>query len=269
MNRRRFLRAVATGSIALTAGCTASSVSDRFSANDSPPTVSRRGDSLAEHGYPATICETDVIEEFAISAITDPAFASDWQSHDISEEYHVDRGPGLSDDAVVVGLARGSGPRAYPVSVLWSHEIVNDTLDVPVLVTYCSICRSGMVAERRVHGRPTTFGVSGQLWRPPDLQARVAVEENRTFGAVRSRPERASNATEVSSPTEVRVRGNLVMYDELTGSFWSQLLAEAICGPQAGHSLTVLPAERTTWGEWRQDHPETVVLLPPPHSTEM
>jgi hypothetical protein len=60
---------------------------------------------------------------------------------------------------------------------------------------------------------------------------------------------------------------NLVMYDARSRSYWSQILARAICGPHSGDRLRAVPATTTTWGEWRTDHPDTEVLLPPPRST--
>jgi hypothetical protein len=53
---------------------------------------------------------------------------------------------------------------------------------------------------------------------------------------------------------------NLLLYDRETESLWSQLLSQAVTGPLAGKSLTVLPAENTTWGAWRMVHPGTQVL---------
>ena len=53
---------------------------------------------------------------------------------------------------------------------------------------------------------------------------------------------------------------NLLLYDRETESLWSQLLSQAVTGPLAGKSLTVLPAENTTWGAWRMVHPSTQVL---------
>ena len=53
---------------------------------------------------------------------------------------------------------------------------------------------------------------------------------------------------------------NLLLYDRETESLWSQLFSEAVTGPLAGKSLTVLPAENTTWGAWRMVHPSTQVL---------
>ncbi len=58
----------------------------------------------------------------------------------------------------------GEVPRAYPVRYLMWHEIVNDAVgDVPVAVTFCPLCNSGVVFDRRVEGDLRTFGVSGKL----------------------------------------------------------------------------------------------------------
>lgn len=58
----------------------------------------------------------------------------------------------------------GGAPRAYPLRYLTWHEIVNDTIgDVPVAVTFCPLCNSGLVFDRRVAGQVLKFGVSGLL----------------------------------------------------------------------------------------------------------
>ena len=53
---------------------------------------------------------------------------------------------------------------------------------------------------------------------------------------------------------------NLLMYDRKTASLWSQLGMQAVAGPMAGVSLQIFPVEHTTWGDWRQRYPDTVVL---------
>ncbi len=53
---------------------------------------------------------------------------------------------------------------------------------------------------------------------------------------------------------------NLLFFDRQTDSLWSQLLSEAVTGPLAGNRLAVLPAENTTWREWKKEHPESRVL---------
>ncbi len=51
--------------------------------------------------------------------------------------------------------------------------------------------------------------------------------------------------------------GNLVMVDQPTGTLWSQLQAQGMRGPLAGHSLRLIPAVVTTWREWKRHHPDT------------
>ena len=70
------------------------------------------------------------------------------------------------DDEIVIGVVRGGEARAYPVAILTWHELVNDTLGhEPILVSYCPLCGSALVFDRRVGGRTRTFGVSGLLYR--------------------------------------------------------------------------------------------------------
>ena len=90
----------------------------------------------------------DILPRDAIPSIDEPAFAAEH--------------PGESDDeAIVFG---DDPPRAYPIRVLNHHEIVNDVVDGrPVAVTWCPICASAVVYDRRVGGRTLTFGVSGKL----------------------------------------------------------------------------------------------------------
>ena len=56
------------------------------------------------------------------------------------------------------------------------------------------------------------------------------------------------------------VNSNLVMYDRETDSRWPQVLGTAMSGPFEGQSLTEFPITWTTYGEWTQAHPDTVVL---------
>lgn len=69
----------------------------------------------------------------------------------------------------VVGFHAGAQWRAYPLRILMWHEIVNDTVgDIPVAVTYCPLCNSAIVFDRRVSGRTLSFGTTGNL-RNSDL----------------------------------------------------------------------------------------------------
>ncbi len=71
----------------------------------------------------------------------------------------------LGDREPVIALELpGQTPRAYPVRYLMWHEIVNDVVgEVPVAVTFCPLCNSGIVFDRRLNGEVLSFGVSGKL----------------------------------------------------------------------------------------------------------
>lgn len=270
MRRRAFLAAVSSSAVGLS-GCAAISPPAGESSSSPETTIAtpqsdgtaEASSGLASEGFPPTICSEEIDEEFTIRAIVDPAFAPDWSEIDVDSKYTggddgSDRTGGLADEMTVVGLEADDRARAYPVSVLWHHEIVNDQFGGPLMVTFCPICNSGMVAERIVDGEETTFGVSGLLWQPPAINAAAAEQNEGVFGATVDNPD-----------AEVRNSGNLVLYDQATRSLWSQLLATALCGPLEGTDLTLIPSTLTTWGEWRSDHPETDVLLAPPESTVM
>jgi hypothetical protein len=71
-----------------------------------------------------------------------------------------------TDDEPVLGVAVAGEARAYPVAILNWHELVNDTLGgEPILVSFCPLCGTGLVFDRRVGGEVRAFGVSGLLYR--------------------------------------------------------------------------------------------------------
>jgi hypothetical protein len=59
--------------------------------------------------------------------------------------------------------------RAYPIQILIWHEIVNDVVGgVPVAITFCPLCNTALVFDRRVEGETLDFGTTGNL-RNSDL----------------------------------------------------------------------------------------------------
>lgn len=72
----------------------------------------------------------------------------------------------LFDRDFVVGYEGDSQAYAYPVKFLNSHEIVNDEIDgIPILVTYCPLCGSGVVFDRRLNGETHIFGNTSALYQ--------------------------------------------------------------------------------------------------------
>ena len=75
----------------------------------------------------------------------------------------------LQDVEPVILLEIEGDARAYPLQVLIWHEIVNDKVGgAPVAVTFCPLCNSAIVFNRRFDGDVLDFGVSGNL-RNSDL----------------------------------------------------------------------------------------------------
>ncbi len=71
-------------------------------------------------------------------------------------------GIGLKEPVLSIGI--DGDFRAYPLRILLWHEIVNDTVgDVPILVSYCPLCNSGVIFDRRVDREVLQFGNTGRI----------------------------------------------------------------------------------------------------------
>lgn len=144
-----------------------------------------------------------------IPAITTPLMS---KSAEASFMRPTDRVVGVSSD----GLAR-----AYPIAILTHHEVVNDRIgEVPIAVTYCPLCDSVVVLDRRTQLGELEFGVSGLLYNSNVL--------------LYDRSERES--------------------------LWSQLKREGVSGPARGMKLQTIPMELTTWKSWVARNPTTEVM---------
>jgi hypothetical protein len=120
----------------------------------------------------------------------------------------------------VIGISLNGDVRAYPLQILVWHEIVNDV----------------------VGGVPIAITYCPLCY---STQAFV----------------RQINGTAVQFGTSGKLyNNNLVMYDRLTKSLWSQIWGQAIAGNLTGQKLQRVPVDVTTWGAWRKLHPNTLVL---------
>ena len=92
-----------------------------------------------------------------IPAIDEPRFVS------------VEEAGFLEPREPVIALDVGGDARAYPIQILIWHEIANDVVaGVPVAVTFCPLCNTAIVFDRRLDGRTLDFGTTGNL-RNSDL----------------------------------------------------------------------------------------------------
>ena len=145
-----------------------------------------------------------------IPAVDDPTFVS------------VDAIEDMAETEPVIGVVINGKARAYPLSILIWHEIVNDELaGVPITVTFCPLCNAAVVFDRRLDGQVLDFGTTGKL-RNSDL----------------------------------------VMYDRQTESWWQQFLGEAIVGDLLGKRLTMLPARLESFAHFKARAPKGEVLVP-------
>jgi hypothetical protein len=110
--------------------------------------------------------------------------------------------------------------RAYPLAMMTRHEIVNDVIDdLPIAVTYCPLCNSGIVFERRLDDVTLRLGVSGLL-RNSDM----------------------------------------VMWDDVTQSWWQQFTGEGIVGAYAGQTLPMLSSAMVSFSAFSAQYPTGEVL---------
>ena len=68
----------------------------------------------------------------------------------------------VEEARLVVGVELNGEARAYPVQYIGYHHQVRDTVGgSPVLVSYCTVCRTGRVFVPTVNGRSETFRLVG------------------------------------------------------------------------------------------------------------
>jgi Protein of unknown function (DUF3179) len=68
----------------------------------------------------------------------------------------------LNDSSIVVGVEHNGEVKAYPLRFIVYHHQVKDTVGgKPMLITYCSVCRTGRVFEPLVKGQPEKFRLVG------------------------------------------------------------------------------------------------------------
>lgn len=131
---------------------------------------------------------------------------------------------GLADREPVLSYRpEGSAARAYPVRYLMWHEIVNDEIDGRQVVI--TFC---------------PLCNTGMVF-DPRLDGEIL-----TFGV-----------------SGLLRHSDMVMYDHQTESWWQQATGEAIVGGHTGVKLVQLPARLESWGQFRKEHPDGLVMAEP------
>ncbi|MEL7422710.1 MAG: DUF3179 domain-containing protein [Bacteroidota bacterium] len=126
----------------------------------------------------------------------------------------------LTEGDRVVGVTLNGVTKAYPVKVLNYHEVINDDF-------------AGM---------------------------RVAITYSPLCGSVMVYQTEERNQEWELAVSGLVYNNNTLYFDRQTESLWSQALGRAVAGPVAGAQLELLPATLTTWSEWQDRHPRTLLL---------
>lgn len=129
----------------------------------------------------------------------------------------------LDEAEPVVLYQQADAARAYPLSILIWHEIVNDEVNgQPVAITFCPLCNASIAFDRNFDSQVLDFGTTGRL-RNSDL----------------------------------------IMYDRQSETWWQQFTGEGLVGEYAGEQLTFLPSQVIAWGDFKSRFPAGEVLAKP------
>ncbi|MFN2395071.1 MAG: DUF3179 domain-containing protein [Bacteroidales bacterium] len=121
----------------------------------------------------------------------------------------------------VLGYKQGDNIRAYPHSILNWHEIVNDEITGGEAIA--------------INYCPLTG--TGIAWN------RTINGQTTTFGV-----------------SGLLYNSNLIAYDRVTDSNWSQMLLECVNGELRGEETETYQLLETTWETWKEMYPNTLVL---------
>ena len=68
----------------------------------------------------------------------------------------------IPDNKLIIGVVINGEAKAYPVQLIGYHHQVRDTIgNTPVMVTYCTVCRTGRVFSPVINGSNETFRLVG------------------------------------------------------------------------------------------------------------
>ena len=128
----------------------------------------------------------------------------------------------LAASDIVFGIEVNGEARAYPKRILAWHEMVKDSVGgESINGVYCTLCGSMIVYRTNLGDTHYELGTSGFLYR-----------------------------------------SNKLMYDHATKSLWSTLDGKPVVGSLVGQGIKLEPLSvvTTSWGRWRNEHPDTTVL---------
>jgi len=126
----------------------------------------------------------------------------------------------LDPDDRVLGITYNGISKAYPVAILNYHEVVNDRFNGEAVLV--TFC---------------------PLCRTGIAYLATVDGRQLEFGV-----------------SGLLYNSDMLFYDRQTESLWSQIRRQAVSGPLKGSSLQPIVLTHTRWQDWKQRHPDTLVL---------
>ena len=124
-------------------------------------------------------------------------------------------GKWIEDNELVLVLDYKGTTRVYPLQIMVWHEIANDNIQGDLItVTYCPLCGSGIAYKGEV-----------------EIDGKRVETEFGTSGKL--------------------YNSNLIMYDALTDTYWTQIDGLAIVGELTGQKLISISIDTVVWRDWK------------------
>jgi len=185
-------------------------------------TVESYGFDLSASTMPDHLLATAGLPRDGIQPLTRPDTMTPAEAAEIPWGGH-GKGEFLIPSERVIGLEINGRARAYPLSILNWHEVVNDRLGGrDVLVVYNPLADAVTAFDATVNGDVLEFGFSGLVYQSAAL-----------------------------------------IYDRTDDpSLWCPLLGEAVSGPRSGATLQPIQVSLARWEDWHERHPDTDIVSP-------
>lgn len=120
----------------------------------------------------------------------------------------------------ILGIQLDGVSKAYPIGILNWHEIVNDEIN------------------------GSHFAITYCPLCGTGVAYSAQIDDNRlNFGV-----------------SGLLYNSDVLLYDRQSESLWSQILGQAISGPYRGNTLEKIALTHTSWADWVNTHPDTLVL---------
>ncbi len=132
----------------------------------------------------------------------------------------IDKAEFMKDQDRILGIVMSGEAKAYPIKILDWHEIVNDNI--------------------------------GEKY--------FAVTYCPLCGTGMAFVAKAGNQRTEFGVSGLLYQSDVLLYDRATESLWSQIKGEAVSGELVGEKLEGLPVYHTSWKDWIQRYPDTLVL---------